>query len=171
MQYCESTRLVLRQLQEKDLDDFLTYRSNPHVMKYQGFEVFNSTEALAFIREQMSRTNCPDEIWTQMGISLKTESKLIGDCAIRISPNGTAEFGITVSPAYQSKGFAKEALLTLLAYAKSTRSIRSAIGIVDERNRASIQLLTSLAFHLDKICHRVPFKGSTCTEFHYRLTL
>ena len=43
----ETPRLILRRLQEDDLEDFLDYRSHPEVAKYQYWEPFTSDQALS----------------------------------------------------------------------------------------------------------------------------
>ena len=60
-----SVRLLIRNLQASDLDDFIFYRSNPEVTKYQGFDVMTLEQASEFIVENASKYSpreCPIEI-------------------------------------------------------------------------------------------------------------
>lgn len=48
-------RLSIRNLEMTDLTDFHSYRSNPEVTKYQGFDVMTMGEAEDFINRHKDR--------------------------------------------------------------------------------------------------------------------
>ncbi len=50
-----TTRLAIRNLDLGDLSDFIIYRSNPEVVKYQGFDVMTLEEAEEFIKDNSKR--------------------------------------------------------------------------------------------------------------------
>src|SRR5687768_15130326 len=114
----ESERLILRNLEDNDLDDFLSYRSNPEVTRYQGFDPYNREAASEFITSQKEiEFGLPGQ-WLQLGIIDKKSDQLIGDCAVKLDKHEPriAEMGCTISPAFQQKGFAKETVLTLMRF-------------------------------------------------------
>ncbi len=171
MKYFETERLTIRPLCKSDITDFLLYRSDEAVVKYQDFGILNESEAESFLSEQESRIIMIDGQWTQLGIELKNESRLIGDCAVKLSKIANAEVGITLSPIYHGKGYAKEALTGLFKYIRVQFGISTVYGVVDSRNVSSNALLELLGFIREKEIADVPFKGGFCSEYCYRLDL
>lgn len=51
----QTHRLIIRQLKLSDLSDFHTYRSNPEVTKYQGFDVMTIEQAETFIKNNLKK--------------------------------------------------------------------------------------------------------------------
>jgi RimJ/RimL family protein N-acetyltransferase len=166
----QTSRLKIRPLCLTDLSDFHVYRSNPEVTKYQGFEVMNLEEAEAFIQSNPKGGEEKAGDWVQYGIEKKSSGQLIGDCALKFGEFDPriAEIGITISHLEQKKGFAKEALLGLLAFLFDTRSVHRVVAIVDEENLASIHLLKSVGFKQEgHFIENVFFKGKWASEFQF----
>ncbi len=165
-------RLKIRHLELTDLSDFYVYRSNPEVAKYQGFDVFTFEHAKQFIKENATRHFGIAGEWIQYGIENIETRHLIGDCAIKLDQYDTriAEVGITISPHEQKKGFAKEALLGVLAFLFDTKEIHRVIGIVDVENAASINLLNITRFRQEgHFIENVFFKGKWGSEYLYAM--
>ncbi|MBX7150801.1 GNAT family N-acetyltransferase [bacterium] len=169
MVFFKSDRLSIRSLSEDDLENFLEYRSDSEVVKWQGFGVFGEAEARAFLREHNSKKIAADDTWTQLGVELITHRKLIGDLAVRLHPDCSAHIGATFHPSYQRQGFAREALSGLIKYLHDNFEVSAVIGITDARNTASIALLKSLHFTFVKEERDVPYKSEFCTEYTYQL--
>lgn len=165
----ETERLRIRNLQLTDLADFHAYRSNPAVTRYQGFDVFSIEEAETFIKEQTDKSFGKPGEWVQYGIENKASGKLIGDCAIRLDHDARlGEIGITISPAEQKKGFAKETLLTILDFLFSRPGFHRVTETVDAENLASIQLLKSTGFRQEGyFIENIFFKGKWGSEYQY----
>ena len=53
--HIETPRLIIRHLSIHDLSNFIIYRSNPEVTKYQGFDVMNLEQAEEFITENAAK--------------------------------------------------------------------------------------------------------------------
>ncbi|CAN5515936.1 GNAT family protein [soil metagenome] len=140
-----SERLLLRNLKESDLDDFLLYRSDPEVTKYQGFGVFDKKKAEEFILTQKDMEFGLEGEWIQLGIILISENKLIGDCAVNVRSK-KAQIGCTISKKYQRKGIAKETVLMLMKYLFEEFKVNTIIEAADEENIASLNLLKSIGF-------------------------
>jgi RimJ/RimL family protein N-acetyltransferase len=78
-----------------------------------------------------------------------------GDYLRRFSPEGV-EFGFTVFPPYRRKGFAREASLALMRWAREIRGVRSFVLSVRPDNMASQALAAELGFvrigsHIDEV--------------------
>jgi ribosomal-protein-alanine N-acetyltransferase len=165
-------RLTIRNLKESDLDDFLQYRSNPEVTRYQGFDVFTQEQALQFIKEHKDKKFSSPGEWVQYGIEVPDSRELIGDCAIHLQKDEPqiAELGITISDLHQRKGFAKEAMLGLMNYLFSDRKILRILETVDADNLPSIALLKSLSFRQEgHFIENVFFKGKWGSEFQFAM--
>ncbi|ULQ55249.1 GNAT family N-acetyltransferase [Flavihumibacter rivuli] len=168
----ETDRLKIRNLVIPDLIDFHSYRSDPEVTKYQGFDVFTLEEAKAFILENAEKKFGVAGQWVQYGIELKSTGKLIGDCAIKLNINDIriGEIGITISPREQNRGYAKESLTSILDFLFNIEGFNRVTEIVDAGNIASIELLKSVGFREEGLfIESIYFKGKWCSEFQYAM--
>lgn len=165
-------RLNIRHLVSTDLPDFYIYRSNPEVTKYQGFDVMTMEQADAFIKANSEKHYGKAGEWVQYAIENKETGKLMGDCAIKLDQYDTriAEIGITISHLEQKKGYAKEALFTLLTFLFDTKNIHRVVEIVDVENTSSIHLLKSVGFRQEgHFIENIFFKGKWGSEFQYAM--
>jgi RimJ/RimL family protein N-acetyltransferase len=155
-----------------DLDVFYSYRRNPEVTKYQGFDVFTFEQAKDFITSQKDKAFGKLGEWVQYGIENKKSGRLIGDCAIKLDANDRrlAEVGITISPDEQKKGYAREALLGILDFLFSLENFHRVTEIVDAENIASIQLLKNVGFRQEgHFIENIYFKGRWGSEYQYAM--
>ena len=165
--YSNSNIISIRKLQLSDLVAFHSYRSNPHVTKYQGFDVMNKTQARSFIKRNQKKDHTKDE-WQQLAIVANDTNRLIGDCAIKVSQEKykVANVGITIHPDYQQKGMATEVFSTLLKYLFEELNTQRVIEIVLQENQASIALLQKLGFTFDS---ELPSENKESIELQYSL--
>src|SRR5437660_1765004 len=128
----ETSRLRLRHFTDSDLLAFMAYRNDPEVARYQSWEGISEAEARAFIQGQKQLQPRPGAGF-QIAIELKETGALIGDCYFMINEHDSrqAEIGYTLSRAYQGRGFATEAVSTLLTYAFLTFDLDRIIAITD----------------------------------------
>lgn len=163
----KSERICIRRLDTDDLSSFLSYRSNPQVTKYQGFDVMNKEQARSFIEQNLTKDHTKDE-WQQLAIVLNDTNQLIGDCALKVSQGKykVANVGITIHADYQKKGFATEVFSTLLKYLFEELSTQKVIEIVLKENQASIALLHKIGFTFDS---ELSSDDNQNTELQYSL--
>jgi ribosomal-protein-alanine N-acetyltransferase len=168
----DTKRLVIRNLMKSDLADFHLYRSNPEVVKYQGFDVMTMEEAEAFINDNATKQFGKAGEWVQYAVAEKSTGRLIGDCAIKLGEydKRTAEIGITISHLEQKKGYAKETLTAILNFLFSLEDFHRVTEIVDAENTASIRLLQSLGFRQEgHFIENIFFKGKWGSEYQYAM--
>jgi Acetyltransferases, including N-acetylases of ribosomal proteins len=141
-------RLLLRNLLPHDLPDFLDYRQDPEVCRYQGFDIFTKKEAIDFIKKQQSVIIGIPGQWSQIAIIKKEDQRLIGDCAVKFqaAEPRIAELGYTINPRFQRQGYATETLQTLLQHIFEERNIHRVLAVIDIRNQSSIKLAEKLGF-------------------------
>ena len=167
-----SQRLIIRNLQSSDLDDFFFYRSNPEVTKYQSFDPMTLDRANSFIDSQKDKVFGKPGEWVQYAIENKETKRLIGDCAIKLDEfdERIAEVGITISHNEQNKGYAKETFTSILNFLFSIEGFHRVVEIVDVENEASIKLLESIGFKKEgHFIENIFFKGKWGSEFQYAI--
>ena len=134
----------MRNLQPCDAEAVFRYRSDPEVSRFQNWEPKSLQEVQSFISEQADVSVGTPGQWCQFGLYLNAGGHLIGDCGIHVlqADPRQAEVGITLSPAYQGRGYATEALTGLLGYLFNDLAKHRVFASVDPRNEASLALLT-----------------------------
>ena len=149
----QSRRILLRPLRPSDLEDFLAYRSDPAVSRYQDLHPFSREEAVRFLEEQQHFALGKPGRWVQIGIELREEEKLIGDCAVQFldAERKRVEIGYTLHPAYQGRGLATEAVGTLVEQLFSEYKAEEVTALVDARNPPSWRLLERLGFEREAV--------------------
>lgn len=144
-----SERLVLRPLQDSDVDAIFQLRSDARVNRYldrpppAGVE-----EAQAFI--QKIKQGVLENRSLYWVIGLRENPALIGTiCLWNFSEEGqTAETGYELHPDFQKKGIMDEALKTVLRFAFETLQVETVVAVPHENNENSIRLLEKNGFVL-----------------------
>lgn len=170
--HIQASQLTIRDLRLSDVSDFIVYRSNPEVTKYQGFDVMTIEEAEEFIKDNAVKHFGKAGEWIQYAIENNKTGKLIGDCAIKLDLYDIriAEIGITISHLEQRKGYAKEVLLSILKFLFDELKIHRVVEIVDAENTASINLLKSTGFKQEgHFIENIFFKGKWGSEFQFAM--
>ncbi len=140
-------RLVLRRIDENDLNELLFLRSDKEVIQYLDRDPVQSVEETnAFIRS-LDTLLITNEAVT-WGITLKENPKLIGTiCIWHIQrQHHRAEVGYALYPDQWGKGIMNEALSCVLDYGFDVMKLHSMEAIVNPNNGSSIRLLKKNKF-------------------------
>jgi len=143
----ETERLLLRRLDENDVDEVLALRGNPETMKYIPRPLAKSKEdALEHIA--MIEDKIVNNIGINWGITIKGSPKIIGIIGhYKISPeNHRAEIGYMSFPEFNGKGYMTEAIKAVLAYGFEQMDLHSVEAIIDPENIASERVLQKNGF-------------------------
>lgn len=168
----DTPNLLLRKLIPGDVNEFLEYRSDPEVAKYQGFSPMTIKEAESFIENQIPVEFKKPGEWFQYGIEEKASKKIIGDGAIKFFEDEIrmVELGITLSRSRQNKGFAKETMSHLLSFLFQDKDFHRVMAVVDAENVNAIRLLTSLHFRQEGFFkENIFFKGKWGSEVQFAM--
>lgn len=142
-----SERVVLRRFRPDDLPALVAYRSVPEVSRFQGWSApYYPAEGKDLITHMINRhPDTPGE-WFQFAVALRSSGKLIGECGSKTlaTDSQQAEFGYTLAPAHQGRGYATEAARTLLGYLFDARGKHRVIAYCDPRNAASERVMRRL---------------------------
>jgi RimJ/RimL family protein N-acetyltransferase len=167
----ETNRLLLRHFRDSDLQEFLSYRSDPLVAQYQGWDVpYEREKGLAFIDEMKNAISGTPGKWFQAAIELKSKKILLGDCAFHIMASDVrqAYIGITLARPSWGKGYGEEASRGLLDYLFLELNLHRVVAEVDVNNLASATLLKRLGFRQEALLiENIWFKGAWASEFHF----
>jgi RimJ/RimL family protein N-acetyltransferase len=137
-------RLHLRILGENDSTDFFGYRSLPEVGRYQGWRPVTLHEIEGFIASNLQIIPNTPGTWLQLAVCLR-EGQLIGDVGIHFLENAAqVEIGYTLSPVFQGKGYAVEAVRAVMDYLFHDLHKHRITASVDPENLKSIKLLEKL---------------------------
>lgn len=134
-------RCVIRNFVEGDIKSFSKYRNDADWMQYQNFKCLSEKE----YRDSLL-VKCNFKNGCQLAIVDQYTNKLIGDLYIR--QEGTSFWiGYTISRQFARRGYAFEALKTMIRYIKIIGGTEI-LADVDRGNIPSINLLEKLNFSL-----------------------
>ena len=103
--------------------------------------------------------------WLLRAMALRTNRQMIGHIGFHTSPGadylkqwspGGAEFGFTVFPSHRRNGYAREASLALMQWARDVHGVKSFVVTIRPHNEASLALAEDLGFirvgvHYDEV--------------------
>ncbi len=143
----ETERLILRKLNDDDLDAIYAMRSNIDVMRY--------------IREPQKRSETAK--WIEL-VSSRWESSGIGFCGVIVRETGEfagwcglwklietdeIEVGYAISPKFWRRGFASEAAEGFLRYGFSELGLKKIVAVAREENLGSRSVMEKIGMRFD----------------------
>ncbi|UFH35119.1 GNAT family N-acetyltransferase [Flavobacterium acetivorans] len=143
----ETERLLLRRVNNTDVNEIFELRSNPETMKYIPRPLVTTTEeALEHIAMIDAKIDSNEGI--NWAITLKGDSKLIGIIGhYRIKPEHyRAEIGYMLLPEYSGKGIVSEAVEEAVKYGFEIMKLHSIEAVIDPENNGSARVLEKLQF-------------------------
>lgn len=169
----ETKRLIMRPFEDADLETFYTYRNDPEVARYQGWEMPFTREKVTEFMEEMHRSQPgnPGD-WYQLALIRKDQPGLIGDVAFHtlVYPPHQAEIGFTLSIPFQGQGYAAEAVTRLLAYLFEELHFHRVIGTCDVDNPASAHLMERVGMRREAhFIEHIWYKGAWSSEYLYAI--
>lgn len=171
--FLHTPRLLIRNFTASDLEVFLAYRNDPDVAKYQGWSVPYPREKAETLIAAVKDIHAPKQgEWLQLALELKQTAALIGDVAFCIKDDDVrqAVIGFTIASAYWKKGFATEALTTLLDYLFEDIDMHRVVADCDTENIGSWKTLEKLGFRREAHMVESLLIGKEYTsEYHYGL--
>jgi RimJ/RimL family protein N-acetyltransferase len=142
-------RLSIEPLSENDLSEFISYRQDPDVARYQGWDIsFSKPDAINLLNSQKDITVPSTGKWLQLAIHNLKSGELMGDLALHRLENQECAFeiGFTISSKNQGNGIAKEAVARLISFLFEEVGAKIVIATCDDRNMSAARLLISLGF-------------------------
>lgn len=149
--FFETDRLQMRPFAYSDIPDFLAYRLDPDIARFQSWSVLDAETAGDFIDVmQATKPGVPGDGY-QMGVALRDSDLLIGDLYLKLLEydRRQAEIGYTVSRQYQGKGYGTEAVTGLLDYVFFVLELHRVIAYAATENVRSVKLLERVGFRCE----------------------
>ncbi|MGW4750396.1 GNAT family N-acetyltransferase [Streptomyces sp. NPDC004290] len=145
----ESERLTLRRFRPADAAPLAAYRNNPDIARFQAWPSPLTPDAAAEQVRTYSRQDPGQPGWFQYAIELKTDHSLAGDLGVLLHDNRLqAELGFTLRPDLHGRGYATEAVQTILEHLFS-KELHRVSAECDTRNTASARLLERTGFQIE----------------------
>ncbi len=166
----KTSRLQLRRFQEKDKANFLAYRNDPEVARYQSWDSFTGEQATELIREMATFPFGKPGQGLQIAIEHTESGSLVGDLYLKVDEHEPrqAEIGFTLSHQFQGQGLASEALSALLDQAFRQLHLHRIIAITDARNASAARLLERIGFRREGyFVKNIWFKNEWGDEYLY----
>ena len=110
--------------------------------------------------------------WSIYVLKNKTGDQRIGDCYVRLQKNDkfTAEMKVSIAPAEQCKGYAKQASSMMISFLFNKSEANRIVKIVDAEDKAAIALLKSLGFKEEEYFKDSVFSdGKWISEYQFAL--
>jgi RimJ/RimL family protein N-acetyltransferase len=117
------------------------------VSRYQGWKPAAVDDAAKFISAQQGVAPDAPRTWWQRAIRLRDSGELIGDLGLHFMDEGTVELGISLAPAHQRRGYAREAAEVMLDFVFGGLRKKRVIARVDSRNIKCMRLLEGMGMH------------------------
>lgn len=139
-------RLWIDPLTVSDVDEFVAYRQDPEVARFQSWEPsFDVDDAHRLIAAQAHGFPPAKGLWLQLGVRIRANRTLLGDVAIHtVEEANTYELGVTLAAESQRRGIATEALQALLTVLFSEFDAHRVVAFCDTRNQRVASLLHRL---------------------------
>jgi [ribosomal protein S5]-alanine N-acetyltransferase len=167
----ETPRLRLRPYRAEDVEAMFALYSDPRVMRYWSFPPWiEIAQARIYISRCLAGMNS-GEIFPWV-IAERSSDRLIGAMTLFSlhADQLRAEIGYSLSPDYQGRGLATEALRAGLAHAFDDLGLVRVEADIDPRNEASWRLLERIGFQREGLLRkRWRVNGEVCDTAFYGL--
>jgi RimJ/RimL family protein N-acetyltransferase len=168
-----TARLLLRPFEERDLDDVFAYRSLPEVNTYLYSEPYTREQAVENLQKWIKLHELTAEGQSlTLAVVLPEEDRVIGkvDLEWLSEQHRQGEVGYIFSPAFQGKGYAREATEAMLKVGFEDLGLRRIIAQCDPRNEPSWRLMERLGMRREAHFREFEiFKGEWGDLFVYAM--
>ncbi|MBB4826062.1 ribosomal-protein-alanine N-acetyltransferase [Sporosarcina luteola] len=165
----QTERLVLRKMKLSDSDCLFDIWSDPEVTKFMNINSFADKKQAIDMIEFLDKLSLDNKAIRYSIIELESNS-IIGTCGYNSVDfsNAKAEIGYDLSKSYWGKGYATEAVRSLLDYAFNTLKFNRIEAKVQPENKSSIKVLQKLNFTFEgtmRMCEKSGDKFNDLTIF------
>jgi RimJ/RimL family protein N-acetyltransferase len=150
-------RLLLRRSVPEDAGLISSYRSEPDVQRYQGWDRTDAEGIRADIERMSSRRPGSRGGWVQLSVEERASGTLVGDVGMSPAEGepGVVKIGYTLAPAHQGRGYATEAVRALIDYAFDVLGADVVRAYASAENFPSIKVAERVGMRLvERIEHR-----------------
>lgn len=151
MIFAETERLILRQPRASDLEPLLASWADPETRRFtpdradpRGF----LEQLIADMLVKRPGDHAPGGSWYQFVVERREDGAVVGDLGAGFGVPGErqVELGYRIGPAFQRRGYAKEAAAALISYLFADHDVHRIVGVAASKNEASRAVLRALGF-------------------------
>lgn len=148
-QILETNRLLLRELNPNDAENFYRLNLNPNVIKYTGNSSFKNTqEARDFLENYQDYKLNGYGRWAVIN---KETNQFIGWCGLKFEEmENETDIGFRFLEEEWNKGYATESAIACLNYGFEKLNLKRIIGRAMKENIASIKVLEKIGLEYEK---------------------
>lgn len=148
-QILETNRLLLRELNSEDAENFYLLNLNPNVTKYTGNSAFkNIKEAKAFLENYQDYKQNGYGRWAVIN---KGTDKFIGWCGLKFGEiKNETDIGFRFFEEEWNKGYATESAIGCLKYGFEKLNLNRIVGRAMKENIGSIKVLEKIGLKYEK---------------------
>lgn len=144
MEFYRTERLVIRNVDEKDVPIIYDYRNNEICARYQRGQVKKRKEIYELVKNRKNDVVSVASHY-MLAVALKDSDEIVGE--ITVMPNdGCISLGYTFSYKHHRKGYAFEALSMLIEKLHAAYPDWEFISFTEPQNKASMALLEKLDY-------------------------
>lgn len=135
----ETDRLILRNFNEKDIQDFYEYMKLDYTAKHEDFDPKTYEECVEIVKRRVLQDNC-------LVVELKENHKVIGDIGFEAGECASYCFSFDFNIAYEKRGYATEACEAVIKHIFLSLKGRRIYAECNDDNVNSYRLLERLNF-------------------------
>ncbi|MNK62700.1 anhydro-N-acetylmuramic acid kinase [compost metagenome] len=145
----KTKRLLLRELNPDDAENFYKLNLNPNVIKYTGNSAFKDIdEAKEFLENYQDYKLNGFGRWA---VIEKSNHEFLGWCGLKYDQNlDETDIGFRFFEEHWNKGFATESAQACIDYGFENLNIKTIVGRAMSKNVASIKVLEKIGLSFDK---------------------
>ena len=146
----KTERLLLRRSEPEDAGTISAYRSDPNVHRWQGWERTDPDGIRAEIEEMADRAPGEPGGWVQFTVEEREGGRIVGDVGFAVAdgePN-VIKVGYTISPQFQGRGYATEAIRALVNYSFEALGAEIVRAHASAENASSIRVAEKVGMRL-----------------------
>lgn len=140
----ETDRLVLRNVESKDVDIMYDYRNNEICARYQRGQTKDYEGIVALVEHRKNDVMSVDAPFF-VAVALKNTNEMVGEIVV-MPENGTISLGYTFSYKHHRKGYAFESLSALISMLHEQYPEWDFISFTELENEPSMALLKKLGY-------------------------
>lgn len=150
----QTQRLFLRNLREADIPAVYGWRNDPVCFRFQRWEDTSEEAVAAYVRRFGTSTFLSEE--EEQHFALCDGEGVVGELAyFYTEEDRCVTLGVTVAPAYQRRGYAREILTAVTDAVRERYPELDIVALIDRENLPSIGLFESLGFERECYAEKI----------------
>lgn len=146
-----TSRLLLREFIENDLDAIFHYESDPNVVKYVCYGSTTRIDCERELQFHIQHQQLQSRIFYHLALELCETKAMIGWCGIKIvnTQHSEGELGYALDQAYWGRGYMFEAAKSMVAFGFQTLRLHRIYGTCHPDNYSSIRVLEKIGMQYE----------------------